>query len=85
MMEKATEVAASVVDSLKSQPLMLALLVFNAIFFAVFYFNQKDVRERQREMVNHLLQNQTKMQETLARCAAPRGEMTVPGTTGGTQ
>jgi hypothetical protein len=69
-------IAGSVVDALKMQPLLLVLLLFNAGFFVLFHFTAKDSRERQATMVEAMLENQSKLQEMLARCTmTPRTDL----------
>jgi hypothetical protein len=75
------KVASGVVDALKASPILLALVVFNALFVGVVYFAGKDNRARQAEMVNALLENQAKMQEMLGRCSG-RSFLDVPKTDG---
>jgi hypothetical protein len=76
------KVAGGIVDGLKSSPVLLALVVFNALFVAVVYFGSADNKARQAEMVAHLLKNQAQMQEMLSRCTGPRSDVTVPDTRG---
>lgn len=64
------KIAGSIVDSMKAQPLLLALLVFNIAFFTLWHFTAQDSRARQADLVEHLLANQAKMQEMLSRCGA---------------
>jgi len=62
------EAAAKVVDALKTSPLLLVLLLFNGAFFVMLHHATSENRSRQAELVNHLLDNQAKMQEMLLRC-----------------
>jgi hypothetical protein len=80
--EEAGKVASGVVDALKSQPILLALVMFNAAFIAMVYFAAMDNRQRTGEMVKHLLENQEKMQEMLSRCAPGRSGVDWPNVTG---
>lgn len=68
MVQAAGQVASDVVGSFKNSPILLLLLLFNVAFVAVVYYTAADTRERQGEMVKHLLANQEKMQELLSRC-----------------
>jgi high-affinity nickel permease len=64
----ATRVAGSIVDALKSSPLLLVLLIFNAVFIVAVFYNSRDQRHQQNEMAKHLVENQQRMQELLLRC-----------------
>jgi hypothetical protein len=81
--EEAGKVASGIVEALKSQPILLILILFNVAFIAMVHFTAKDTRERQGEMITHLLANQEKLQEMLTRCS-PSGRSGVewPNITG---
>lgn len=77
------QVATDIVGSLKGNPILLLLVLFNAGFIAFVYFTARDTRERQGEMIKHLLTNQATMQEMLSRCVVPgRGGIEWPNVTG---
>lgn len=80
----AAQAAGGVIDALKAQPVLLALVLFNAAFVGVVYYTARDTRMRQGEVVENLLANQSKMQELLARCSNPRsGTIIIPPATDG--
>ena len=56
--------AAGIVDSLKSQPLSLALVIMNVALLALFYVIVKSAEARQ----NVLADQQTKFVELLSKC-----------------
>jgi uncharacterized membrane protein affecting hemolysin expression len=62
--EEIGRVATSIVDSLKASPIILALIVFNAIVFGMVYLAVRD----QRASVERL---QTTLLTMLANCTTP--------------
>lgn len=77
--EETGKVATGVVDALRSSPLLLGVLVLNALIFVVLYFVAKDNRSNQHQLTRQLLDNQVKMQEMLVHCRdVPRTELFTP-------
>lgn len=56
--------AAGIVDSLKTQPLSLALVIMNVGLLLLFYFIVQSAENRQKIVA----EQQTKLHELLARC-----------------
>jgi heme/copper-type cytochrome/quinol oxidase subunit 2 len=54
-MEQAGKIAASVVESLRASPVVLALIVLNIVFMILIFFAVKDVRKNQHEHMSFLL------------------------------
>jgi hypothetical protein len=49
--EKAEGIATAVVDAMRSQPMMLAIIVLNLIIFVLLYFSATDVRKREHKLL----------------------------------
>jgi hypothetical protein len=80
--EEGSKAIGGVVESLKAQPLSLALVVMNVALLALFYYIASKVSEtRQREMAalyqehkeanDALLREHREVREMLAHCVAP--------------
>ncbi|PWT78225.1 MAG: hypothetical protein C5B60_01555 [Chloroflexi bacterium] len=54
--EEVGKVATSIVESLKTQPLMLVVMLFNIIFLAVIYFGVTAQRQQTHEVMKMLLE-----------------------------
>lgn len=73
IVEETGKVATGVVDAMKNQPMVLALIVFNAIIIMGIYFAVTDQRKHQQEIVKLLIANADKAQDLLAKCVIPGG------------
>ena len=51
-----TQIAASVVDNLRSTPVILSLIVLNVIFMMVIFFAVRDVRKHHHDEMTLILQ-----------------------------
>lgn len=69
--EEIGKVVVSIVDSLRSQPLILALILLNVMFITMVFFSVKDNREKYHEMLKVLMEQSSKAQEMLSRCVVP--------------
>jgi len=72
--EEAGQTARSVVSALSSQPMTLALVVFNVCFLVVVYLGVRDQRNRQEDFQKQLFEQQTKTMEMLYHCVPPPHE-----------
>lgn len=54
--ETVTQIAASVVDNLRSTPVILSLIVLNVIFMLVIFFAVRDVRKNHHDEMTLILQ-----------------------------
>jgi preprotein translocase subunit YajC len=54
--EQGAKVATSVVDAMKSQPMMLAVIVLNAIIITLIYFAITSNRQSQHEIMGKLIE-----------------------------
>ena len=61
--EQAGKVANSVVDTLKSQPLALALIVLNVLYLGVMFWIWQETSTRRAEMVTNVLKSCLDLEE----------------------
>lgn len=54
--EEVGKVATAIVDSLRSQPLMLTIILFNIFFLVVIYFGVTNQRAQTHEIMKLLLE-----------------------------
>jgi hypothetical protein len=73
IVEETGKVATGIVDAMKNQPMVLALIVLNAIIIAGIYFAVVDGRRNQQEIFKMLISNAEKAQDLLAKCVIPGG------------
>jgi hypothetical protein len=66
--EESGKVASALVDSLKTSPITLALVVFNLVFVIVVYLGARDVRTSFDKTTTTLLAQQEKMEQMLFNC-----------------
>lgn len=69
--EETGKVATGVIDALKSQPMTLAIMIFNVAIFALVYFSAQNLRASQNEIVHKLIEQNAKAQELLSKCIVP--------------
>jgi hypothetical protein len=69
--EQGAKVATGVVDALRSQPMVLALIVLNAIVLLAVFWSIKDTREKSHELTKINLEQLAKAQDLLAKCVPP--------------
>jgi hypothetical protein len=70
--EQGAKVATSVVDAMRGQPMMLAVLVLNAVMLLVIFYGVRHTRETEAVMIGKLIEQNAKAQELLAKCVVPR-------------
>jgi len=70
--EEVGKVATGVIDALRTQPMVIALIVLNFIIIGFVYFSVKDRRDQDHKIMSLLLEQQTKAQELLSRCVVPK-------------
>ena len=69
--EDAGRAANSIVDSLKSQPLSLALVVMNVLLLGYLFYNESKYIEARKEFAGQLFTQQEHATTLLARCILP--------------
>ena len=69
--EEAGKVAVSVIDSLKSQPIVLALVVFNVLFIGAVVWWGSQQRRFVHDETAAMVQMQSKMAEMIYNCGKP--------------
>lgn len=72
MPEQGAKVATSVVDAMRTQPIMLAVLVLNAIIFLAIMYAVRDQRANEKEIVKALLDQNAKQVEMISKCTVPQ-------------
>ena len=76
--EEGAKVAISVVDSLKSQPMVLALVVFNVIFMGAVAWGTREARNDFTKTIQLMIEKQDKVSQLLYNCT-PSGKTIAPG------
>lgn len=66
--EEGGKVATALVESLKAQPAILAILVFNLILMGLVYFSTKEFRSLNERVISTLLTQQKDMVDMIGRC-----------------
>jgi hypothetical protein len=74
--ESGEKVATSVVDSLKSQPMTLALVVMNVIVVVLIFFGSKDFRANQLQLMSKMIELAQDSQQMLSKCIVPPANRT---------
>jgi hypothetical protein len=67
-LEEGAKVAGSFVDSLKAQPLALALVVMNLALLGLLYYVAQGVSETRRREVALIYDQQKQVQDILSHC-----------------
>lgn len=71
--EEAGKVATGLIDSLRSTPLVLALIVFNAIFITGVYFSVRNERASAERIMSLLISEKVDMDKALSVCLPNQG------------
>ena len=66
--EEGGKAASAIVESLKTSPVILALVIFNLAFIALVYVNARDLRDTFDRTMGAMLLQQAKMSEMLFNC-----------------
>lgn len=69
--EEGGKIATALVESLKAQPAILAILVFNLILMGLVYFSTKEFRALNERVISTLLTQQKDMVDMISRCVVP--------------
>jgi hypothetical protein len=67
----ATQVASGVIDTMKSQPMTLALVIFNLLFATLVFLGSKDFRANQLQLMKMMIELSGESQALLAKCIIP--------------
>jgi len=70
-LEQSAKVATSFFDSMKSQPVILALCVMNFALIGFIYLASVQYNTQRSENVKLIVQIQSEVQKLLVHCAAP--------------
>jgi hypothetical protein len=68
---ESAEVAMSFMDSMKTQPLALALVVMNFALVGFIFVQSSQFTDQRRENVALFIKVQTEVQQLLAKCVIP--------------
>lgn len=69
--EEAGKVAGGIVDSLKSQPLSLALVIMNCALLGIFFYVTATIAKQREREVALMYADQKEIRELLSRCVVP--------------
>lgn len=72
--EHGARVATSAIDALRTQPVMLAVLMLNVIMFAAIAYAITSQRSQQHEIMKTMLEQNGRMVELIAKCSPDRSE-----------
>lgn len=67
--EEGGKAANAIIESLKSSPITLALVIFNLMFVTLIYVNARDLRDSFDKTTKTLLEHQADMAKMLFNCA----------------
>lgn len=71
--EEGGKVATALIESMKTQPLTLAVLLFNIIVVGLVFFSGREFRALNERVISTLLADQKTMVEMISRCVVPSG------------
>jgi hypothetical protein len=69
--EETSKVASSLIESMKHQPMVLALVIFNLMFAILVFLGSKDFRANQLKLMSMMIELTGKSQEMLGKCIIP--------------
>jgi hypothetical protein len=69
--DEAGKVAGGIVDSLKNQPLSLALVLMNCVLLLYLFYEAHNTTAARLDAVKSVLEMQREVQQLLARCVVP--------------
>jgi preprotein translocase subunit YajC len=69
--EEVGKVAVGIIEALKNQPAVLALIVLNVLFICFVYFGMREQRAEAGLQTRTLLAHIDKGQELLSKCVVP--------------
>jgi hypothetical protein len=69
--EESAKVATTIVETMKGQPMVLALVIFNMMFAILVFLGSKDFRANQLKLMELMIEMTGKSQEMLSRCVMP--------------
>ena len=69
--EEGAKVATSIVETMKSHPMTLALVIFNLLFAILVFLGSKDFRANQLKLMSMMIEMTSKSQDLLSKCITP--------------
>jgi hypothetical protein len=76
--DEASKIAGNAIEALKSQPVTLALVIFNAVFIGAVYFGIRDQRQQQARLMEKMLEQAEKAQAMLFHCVPQSSQQQPP-------
>jgi hypothetical protein len=77
--EQGAKVATGAIDALRSQPLLLGVLLLNLLIFVIIFYAVQTNRAAQHEIAKLLIEQNAKAADLLSRCVVPpRVNLPVP-------
>jgi len=73
--EEGGKVATTLIDSLKSSPVLLGLVVINLVFIGVITWASMNVASARDLIMKQLIEQNAKAQDLLSRCIVPKSEL----------
>jgi len=73
--EEGGKVATSLIEGLKTSPLVLALIVLNIIFIGMVTWASMNVATARDVIMKQLIEQNAKAQDLLSRCIVPKSEL----------
>jgi hypothetical protein len=74
--EESAKVATSLIETMKSQPMTLALVIFNLLFATLVFLGSKDFRANQLQLMTMMIELTGKSQDMLSKCIIPPQQRT---------
>jgi hypothetical protein len=68
-----TEIATGFMDAMKSQPVMLGLVVMNLTMVGMLYVVIRFAQDQRRNEFDLIFKSQSEVQQLLAQCVIPKG------------
>lgn len=70
--EEGGKIATALIDSLKANPILLAVLIFNLVLMGLVYFSTKEFRALNERVISTLLTQQKDMVTMISKCVVPQ-------------
>jgi hypothetical protein len=77
--EQGAKIATGAIDALRSQPMLLGVLLLNIVIFVIIFYAVQGTRAQTHEILKVMIDQNAKAQELLSRCVVPpRVNLPVP-------
>jgi hypothetical protein len=71
--QEGSKIAGNAIEALKSQPMTLAMVIFNCVFIGSVYFGIQNQRNQQAKLMEKMLEQSEKAQAMLFQCVPQSG------------